>query len=497
MHAGETIHGIRVFNADRIVYPLVGFTKRDVINYYVRIAPYALPHLKNRPVTLKRYPDEVSGQFFYEKDAPAFTPDWITRFPVWRRSGESQIHYVVIDSLRALVWAASVGTLEIHPFLAAKPDIERPTEVVFDLDPGEGVNILSCARVALLLRDVLNRIELQSFAKVSGSKGIQVYVPLNGDDTYSTTQPFARTVAQLMEREHADLVVAEMPKELRRGRVFVDWSQNAVYKTTVGVYSLRAKRRHPYVSLPVDWDELQQALDEQTELSLYFLPDTALQRVKERGDLFAPVSPLKQQLPANFKRELHLKRAPAAIRPKRPASEPHASAQGSRRRFAVLHRDSDPAYQVIFEVGELLSAFVLPEGIPFRERETCPATVAENIDKAAFERAVGQGRGKVIWDVGTCELIEGNLQRSYLLLFFTGERLRGEWTLFQSAAEDWHISKGVRERSESAPEKSHWPLRQAPAICAVTRETAKRTMPSPLPVDLTALQESQPGFGAA
>lgn len=199
---------------------------------------------------------------------------------MWRRSGESQIHYIVIDSVRTLVWAVSVGTLEIHPFLAMQPDIERPTEVVFDLDPGEGANILSCARVALLLRDVLARLELQSFAKVSGSKGIQVYVPLNGTNTYATTQPFARTLAELMAREHADLVVAEMPKELRRGRVFVDWSQNADYKTTVGVYSLRAKRRHPYVSAPVTWDELQRAIDGKDESSLYFLPDAVLQRAK-------------------------------------------------------------------------------------------------------------------------------------------------------------------------------------------------------------------------
>ncbi|MBV9608776.1 MAG: non-homologous end-joining DNA ligase, partial [Acidobacteria bacterium] len=454
-----TIQGIRVCNADRVVYPLVGFTKRHVIDYYVRIAPYILPHLKDRPVTLKRYPDEAHGQFFYEKDAPAFTPDWVTRFPVWRRSGESQIHYVVIDSIRALVWAASVGTLEIHPFLARR-DIERPTEVVFDLDPGESANVLTSARVALLLREVLARLDLHSFAKVSGSKGIQVYVPLNGADTYAATRPFARTVAELLAREHPGLIVAEMAKELRKGRVFVDWSQNADFKTTVGVYSLRAKRRHPYISLPVDWDELALALKTQEPRALDFLPDAALERVKERGDLFAPVARLKQKIPETFTRQLHLQRTRAAPRPKRAETGPRASAQGSRRRFAVLHRESDPAYQVLFEIGEVLTTFVLPEGFPFRARETCPAAPA-HVEKSVFERAMRAGCGKPVWDVGTCELVEGNAQKGYLLMFFNGETVRGEWTLFRSAPDAWHISNGAREWSESAP--------GAPLVAGVAR----------------------------
>jgi bifunctional non-homologous end joining protein LigD len=211
-------------------------------------------------VTLKRYPDGVHGDAFYEKDAPGFTPEWIRTFPVPRREGGPDINYILINDMATLTWAANMAALELHPFLHRVPKIDNPTHIVFDLNPGEGANISKCAEVAFLLRDVLTKLRLKSFAKVSGSKGIQVYVPLKTPITYRTTQPFARAIAELVEREHSALVVSDMAKNLRVGKVFIDWSQNADHKTTVGVYSLRAKRARPYVSMPVRWDELTTAL---------------------------------------------------------------------------------------------------------------------------------------------------------------------------------------------------------------------------------------------
>src|SRR5207248_9161343 len=184
-----------------------------------------------------------------------------------------------------------------HPFLHRVPKIEQPTDVVFDLDPGEGANIFNCARVAFLLRELLSKLHLKSFAKVSGSKGIQIYVPLNTPVTYDATQPFARAIAQLLEREHRNLVVSEMANNLRIGKVFIDWSQNADHKTTVGVYSLRAKRARPYVSMPVKWEELTIALKKADPDLFEYEPEKALHRLKRVGDLFAPLLKLKQKLP--------------------------------------------------------------------------------------------------------------------------------------------------------------------------------------------------------
>ena len=234
-----------ISNPQKILYPAGKFRKADVVDYYRKVARFLLPHFKNRPVTLKRYPDGVHGEAFYEKDAPGFTPEWVKTFPVPRREGGPDINYILINDMATLMWAANMAALELHPFLHRVPKIENPTHVVFDLDPGEGTDIFDCARVAFLLRDVLKRLRLKSFAQVSGSKGIQVYVPLNTPTTYEATQPFARAIAELLEREHVHLVVSEMAKNLRVGKVFIDWSQNADHKTTIGVYSLRAKRHAP------------------------------------------------------------------------------------------------------------------------------------------------------------------------------------------------------------------------------------------------------------
>ena len=291
-----------VSNLEKQLYPS-GFTKGQVIDYYIRVSGYLLPHLAGRPITLKRYPNGVTAKHFYEKNAPASKPPWVRTFPVPRRSGKGDICYIVIDSLASLVWCANMASLELHPFLHRVPKIETPTAMVFDLDPGDGSDVLACSEVAFLLKAKLESRGLQSFAKVSGSKGIQVYVPLNTPVTYAETQPFARAMAEQLEREHPELVVSAMAKALRKQKVFIDWSQNSDFKTTVAVYSLRAKSATPYVSMPVRWQELRKALNARQADSLYFEPDAALRRLKRVGDLFEPVLSTPQKLPAKAPKE--------------------------------------------------------------------------------------------------------------------------------------------------------------------------------------------------
>lgn len=218
------IHGrsVPVSNLEKILYPEARFTKAQVIDFYIRISPYLLPHFHNRPVTLKRFPDGVRGEAFYEKDRPSFAPDWVQTFPVPRRAGGPDIQYILINELATLVWCANAASLELHPFLHCAPAIDQPTSVVFDLDPGEGASILNCAEVAFLLKDVLSQLGLESFPKVSGSKGLQIYVPLNSAATYSITKPFALALAQLLAKHHPKLIVSEMAKIERKKKVFID-----------------------------------------------------------------------------------------------------------------------------------------------------------------------------------------------------------------------------------------------------------------------------------
>ena len=282
-------------NVDKPMYPS-GFTKGQVIDFYIRASDFVLPHLAGKPVTLKRYPDGIQAAHFYEKDAPRYTPAWVRTFPVPRRYGGTDIRYIVIDNLATLVWCANVASLELHPFLHRMPAIERPLELVFDLDPGEGTNILNCAEVAFLLKRKLTAAGLKSFAKVSGSKGMQMHVPLNTPVTYAETGPYAHGLAEQLERDHPDLIVSAMAKVQRKHKIFIDWSQNSDFKTTVGVYSLRAKQSTPYVSMPVTWEELRAAMKAADPSRLQWEPDAALARLEKKGDLFAPILKLKQKL---------------------------------------------------------------------------------------------------------------------------------------------------------------------------------------------------------
>jgi bifunctional non-homologous end joining protein LigD len=291
---------IQVSNLDKVLYPKVGFTKGQVIDYYIRVAPVLLPHLKNRPLTMKRYPDGVEGEFFYEKNCPSHRPKWVQTAKVWSESNDRMMNYCLVQDLPTLVWAANLADLELHTSLSRKNNIERPSMMVFDLDPGAPADIVQCCQVGVWLRDLLAHMKLKSFAKTSGSKGLQVYVPLNTAVTYDQTKDLSRALAQHLEREHIGLVTSNMSKAVRKGKVFVDWSQNDDHKTTVCVYSLRAKEG-PTVSTPVTWDEVENCLKKKKADLLKFHSDEVLARVDKHGDLFEPVEKLKQKLPKKWK----------------------------------------------------------------------------------------------------------------------------------------------------------------------------------------------------
>jgi bifunctional non-homologous end joining protein LigD len=286
---------VPVSNLQKVLYPKVGFTKGDLIDYYIRISPVMLPHLKARAITLKRYPEGVEGFFFYEKQCPSHRPKWLQTTDVDRSDG-TEINYCVVSSLPALVWTVNLANLEFHAFLHHAKSTNKPAVIAFDLDPGPPADILDCCKVGLLVKRLFDAMGLQSFAKTSGSKGLQVYVPLNTPATYAKTKPFAQSVAQLLEQQYPDLVVSKMLKKLRVGKVLVDWSQNDDHKTTVNAYSTRAKE-HPTVSTPVTWDEVETALKKKKPALLTFETKDVLKRVETLGDLFEPVLTLKQKLP--------------------------------------------------------------------------------------------------------------------------------------------------------------------------------------------------------
>jgi bifunctional non-homologous end joining protein LigD len=285
---------LRLSNLDKVLYPEPGFTKGQVIDYYSRIAPVLLPHLKDRPLTLKRYPDGVEGPHFYEKQCPKHRPPWVKTTAVPARG--KTIDFCLANDLPTLVWAANLADLELHTSLSKKSDIQRPTTMAFDLDPGPPATIVECSQVALWLREIFDELGLESFPKTSGSKGMQLYVPLNTKVTYDDTKPFAKALAELLEKQHPKQVVSSMKKELRPNKVLIDWSQNDEHKTTVNVYSLRAKSR-PTVSTPLSWDEVDQVLDSGDPDAAVYESDDVLERVDEHGDLFEPVLSLRQKLP--------------------------------------------------------------------------------------------------------------------------------------------------------------------------------------------------------
>jgi bifunctional non-homologous end joining protein LigD len=286
---------VALSNPDKVFYPETGFTKADVVRYYQDVAPVLLPHVKNRLVTLKRYPNGVEGDFFYEKQCPKHRPEWVGTAPMRRKDGK-KIDYCLLNDRAALAWAANLANLELHTSLARADRLDRPRSLVFDLDPGEGTDVLDCAQVALWIRAFFADLGLESFVKTSGSKGIQMFVPVSAAATFDDTRAWAHAVALRLAAEHPDAIVTKQSKAERVGKVLIDWSQNDDHKTTVSVYSLRARPR-PTVSTPVTWDELEAALSAGDAGALVFEFDEVLARIEEHGDLFEPVLKLRQKLP--------------------------------------------------------------------------------------------------------------------------------------------------------------------------------------------------------
>jgi bifunctional non-homologous end joining protein LigD len=526
---------LELTNLDKVMYPKAGFTKGQVIDYYTRIAPYILPHLKDRPVTLKRYPDGVSSEHFYEKNAPSFTPAWVNRFPVSSETRGKTINYILINDLPTLIWSANLANLEIHPFLSAAPEIDVPTMVVFDLDPGEGADILSSCKAALLVKELLERLKLKSFVKVSGSKGIHLHVPLNTPVTYDMTQPFARSIAVALENEHPDFIVSEMAKAKRTGKVLIDWSQNSRYKSTVAVYSLRATHDRPYVAAPLTWKELQSALKKADASSLFFDPEQVLRRAQESGDLFAPALKLKQKLPepfmqlGSFAPERPVSNDAGALAqyrqkrdftktPEPPPSIPQPSRQGGRRLYVIQkHAASHLHYDLRLELGGTLKSWAVPKGPPLELRQTRLAMETEDhpMEYAKFEGIIPKGEyggGTVmVWDVGTYELIDGNYWKGKLHIFIDAVKLKGEWVLTRRDDGDgkrnaWlmiKVGEGMKKLPAKKENASALTRRTMEEIAAANdavwhsnrNDDGKPSTPKPqTTIDLSALPPARKGF---
>jgi len=451
---------VKFSNLEKIFFPASGFTKGQMIKYYLDAAPYLLPHLKNRPVTLIRYPDGVTGEKFYEKNAPKFAPPWVKTFAVSRRHQEGEIRYILINDTPTLAWCANLAAIELHPFLHRVPKLDEPTQVAFDFDPGEGADILTCARVAFEVKKILDRLSLQSFPKVSGSKGLQLYVPLNRKATYAATGAFAKAVAEMLEQEHPDLVVSQMAKVKRRGRVLIDWSQNSESKTTVAVYSLRGKHEEPFVSMPVTWAELKQAVKARKPERLFFSPAAALKRMAKLGDLFAPVLTVKQSLPRAFAAQAAPTDPLQRYREKRDfarTQEPRPSVPKTRKaisggRFVIQkHAASHLHYDFRLEMDGTLKSWAVPKGVPTELGVKHAAFAVEDhpLSYMKFEGTIPKGQyggGTVmVWDIGTYELLEGSFDEGSLKLILHGKKLKGEWHMFRIRAEEgkpvWLIAK--------------------------------------------------------
>jgi bifunctional non-homologous end joining protein LigD len=286
---------LAIRNLDRVVFPCTGTTKGELLDYYVRIADTMLPHLADRLLHMHRYPEGVDGPRFWQKGCPEHRPGWLPVAPVWSRDKGADIEFCVVNELPALLWAVNIGSIELHTSLHRREDLHRPTVLVFDLDPGEGVGLLECCEIALRLRALLGEVGLQALAKTSGSQGLQVYVPLDTDVSYAITKPVARTIAELLEAQTPDAVISRMAKRLRSGKVLIDWSQNTEHKSMVCAYSVRAKAR-PTVSTPVAWDEVVSALDRGRPDALTFELGSVVERVAAHGDLFSAVLTTRQSL---------------------------------------------------------------------------------------------------------------------------------------------------------------------------------------------------------
>jgi bifunctional non-homologous end joining protein LigD len=507
---------LAISNVNKVYYPGSGFTKGEVIAYYDAIAHTIVPHLRDRPLTLKRYPEGVEGEYFYEKNAPSYAPAWVKTFAVPRSEGGADICYLLCNDRATLIWTTSLADIEKHVLLSRAPDLHRPTSLVFDLDPGEPATILDCARVALHLKVLFDAWALQSFVKVSGSKGLHVSVPLNSEATYEVTQPFARALAELVAKQMPQRVVSEMAKAARRGKVFIDWSQNSAFKTTVCVYAMRAKHAEPFISMPLSWNELASAVKRGDEARLFFTPAAAVKRIRRVGDLFAPVLTLRQQLPPAFtealaaappvrlaswpKRDKSLRAYRAKRDPTR-TLEPSAKTKAASKRqsgcrFVIQkHKASHLHYDFRLEMEGVLRSWAVPKGPPMKMRETRLAVHVEDhpLDYADFEGTIppgNYGAGTVmIWDVGEYDEETGNaaaaFHRGKMHVTMRGTKLQGEWILVK----DRHDEEGSRWLLI----KAQAPQRPIPATLDDTSAKSGRSMRQIADANDAQWTNNQPG----
>jgi bifunctional non-homologous end joining protein LigD len=466
---------VELTHLDKVLYPETGFTKAQVIDYYRRLAPYILPHLEGRPITLKRYPEGVASEFFYEKTCPPHRPNWVTTSA---GQGGIDIDFCVIDSLPTLLWVANLASLEIHTLLAKVDDLSRPTAVAFDLDPGPPATLLDCCEMALVMRDMLEGLGLKSFPKTSGGKGLHFFLPLNTDVTYDQTKRFAQTIARVMEKHYPERVVSKMAKSLRPGKVLIDWSQNTEHKTMACVYSLRA-RSQPTVSLPVRWEEIEQAVEAKDASPLVYTADQATARVEKEGDLFKEVLTLRQELPAGLSKSetistpsTHVAPPPSGVSEPQPRA---AGLQGRRalrryrekRDFAATpepvgakakliqgpifviqkHAAKRLHYDLRLEIDGVLKSWSVPRGPSSKPADRRLAVQVEDhpLDYQDFEGTIPKGQygaGQVIvWDRGTYRNITDDpnrptsmskaLEDGKVEVFFEGEKIKGGYALIQ------------------------------------------------------------------
>jgi bifunctional non-homologous end joining protein LigD len=474
---------LKLTHLEKVLYPEVGFTKGQVIDYYIRAAPVLLPHLKDRPLTLKRYPNGVDGEFFYEKRAPKYRPDWLQTAEVpSAHDPTGHINYCLANDLSSLVWAANLADLELHPFLAKKQNVECPTQIVFDLDPGAPADATDCAEIALWIRAALEKLELKCFIKSSGSKGLQIHIPLNTPTSYEITKPFARAFAVAMQEAHPDRVVYDMKKTLRPGKVLIDWSQNDSSKTTILVYSLRAKPQ-PWVATPLTWEEVATCFKKDDPQAVLFDSEKALKRIDKMGDLFAELLTLKQKLPKDAaqkiveliktnpavpatKSKAGKKAAPAAATEKADDAESgpaslnkyHAKRDFQQTRepqgvkkaptseaslFVIQKHDASHLhYDFRLSMGGVLKSWAVPKTIPTQKGEKHLAVEVEDhpLDYANFEGIIPAGNyggGTVmVWDTGTYQMLGGTPleahQQGLLHFQLKGKKLNGEWSLIRT-----------------------------------------------------------------
>jgi bifunctional non-homologous end joining protein LigD len=546
-------HDLKLSNLDKVLYPETGFTKGQVIDYYAKIAPVLLPHLKDRPLTLKRYPNGVEGEFFYEKRAPKYRPSWLKTAHVPSENDPTGfIDYCLANDLASLVWAANLADLELHPFLAKKQNVEQPTQVMFDLDPGAPADVTDCAEVALWIRDLLADLGLKCWIKSSGSKGLQLHIPLNTPTSYEVTKPFAKALAQAMQAAHPDRVVSDQKKTLREGKILIDWSQNDSSKTTVCVYSLRAKSK-PLVAAPLRWEEVEACFKNDDAKHVFFGPDEVLKRVKKDGDLFAEVLTFKQKLPRHVLEALasaaqktaeptpapKSKAKASPVKAKKTAARPK-SASGSLERYHAkrdFQQTREPAgevektptsqaalfviqkhdasrlhYDFRLAMGGVLKSWAVPKGIPTHHGEKHLAVEVEDhpMDYARFEGIIPQGNyggGTVmVWDIGEYQMLGGTpleaWKQGLLHMRFSGKKMKGEWSLIRTRMvgdkNQWLLLKSGKEDAKISTKQDDESAVSGRSLAEIARardkewQSNRKSQSQPIPEDAHAVATPKP-----